>query len=181
MQCACLAKLAGTLCLTGGLVRVYGHPPAKHSQCQPSFYLSACRQRRGGDPGSTRGAPLQRQQPHTFILLFKTAWAPLPTPIDCPCAASLLPSLASHSQPILRQLCPPLSPPACSLASPRLPHPALSAHPTASTTVTHFRLEALRQLVPHTERANTANFLEELVAYVQRMQARRWGNTSWFV
>lgn len=32
------------------------------------------------------------------------------------------------------------------------------------------RLEALRQLVPHTERANTANFLEELVAYVQRMQ-----------
>ncbi|KAL4448569.1 hypothetical protein ABPG75_005788 [Micractinium tetrahymenae] len=34
------------------------------------------------------------------------------------------------------------------------------------------RLEALRQLVPHTERANTANFLEEVVAYVQRLQRR---------
>lgn len=34
------------------------------------------------------------------------------------------------------------------------------------------RLEALRQIVPHTERANTANFLEELVAYVQRLQRR---------
>ncbi|KAI7845079.1 hypothetical protein COHA_001444 [Chlorella ohadii] len=34
------------------------------------------------------------------------------------------------------------------------------------------RLEALRQLVPHTERANTANFLEEVVLYVQRLQRR---------
>ncbi|PSC73314.1 transcription factor BIM2-like isoform X2 [Micractinium conductrix] len=34
------------------------------------------------------------------------------------------------------------------------------------------RLEALRQLVPHTERANTAQFLEELVLYVQGMQRR---------
>ncbi|KAI3426177.1 hypothetical protein D9Q98_008554 [Chlorella vulgaris] len=34
------------------------------------------------------------------------------------------------------------------------------------------RLEALRQLVPHTERANTANFLEEVVVYVQGLQGR---------
>ncbi|EFN56128.1 hypothetical protein CHLNCDRAFT_144757 [Chlorella variabilis] len=34
------------------------------------------------------------------------------------------------------------------------------------------RLEALRLLVPHTERANTANFLEEVVQYVQRLQSR---------
>jgi hypothetical protein len=37
------------------------------------------------------------------------------------------------------------------------------------------RLEALRQLVPHTERANTANFLEEVVQYVQRLQVRHRG------
>ena len=31
------------------------------------------------------------------------------------------------------------------------------------------RLEALRRLVPHTRRANTANFLEECAAYVHNM------------
>ena len=40
------------------------------------------------------------------------------------------------------------------------------------------RLEALRQLVPHTERANTANFLEEVVLYVQRLQVRL-GHGGW--
>ena len=34
------------------------------------------------------------------------------------------------------------------------------------------RLEALRQIVPHTERANTTAFLEEVVRYVQMLQRR---------
>jgi hypothetical protein len=32
------------------------------------------------------------------------------------------------------------------------------------------RLDALRRIVPHTERANTASFLEDVVRYVQRLQ-----------
>lgn len=60
---------------------------------------------------------------------------------------------------------------------------ACSRCPAGCPTLTHStplpaarprRLEALRQLVPHTERANTANFLEEVVGYVQRLQVR-WG------
>lgn len=60
---------------------------------------------------------------------------------------------------------------------------ACSRCPACCLTLTHStplpaarprRLEALRQLVPHTERANTANFLEEVVGYVQRLQVR-WG------
>lgn len=47
-------------------------------------------------------------------------------------------------------------------ATPTRPHPMLRRHVC--------RLEALRALVPHTDRANTANFLEEVVHYVQRMQ-----------
>jgi Helix-loop-helix DNA-binding domain len=34
------------------------------------------------------------------------------------------------------------------------------------------RLDALRKLVPHTERANTAAFLEDVVRYIQRVQHR---------
>jgi hypothetical protein len=34
------------------------------------------------------------------------------------------------------------------------------------------RLDALRKLVPHTERANTASFLEDVVVYVQQLQRR---------
>lgn len=34
------------------------------------------------------------------------------------------------------------------------------------------RLDALRKIVPHTERANTAAFLEDVVRYVQRLQHR---------
>ncbi|GAB4817113.1 hypothetical protein N2152v2_004159 [Parachlorella kessleri] len=34
------------------------------------------------------------------------------------------------------------------------------------------RLEALRRVVPHSERANTANFLEEVLAYVEHLQQR---------
>lgn len=34
------------------------------------------------------------------------------------------------------------------------------------------RLDALRKIVPHTERANTALFLEDVVKYVQRLQNR---------
>jgi hypothetical protein len=48
------------------------------------------------------------------------------------------------------------------------PMPVDSSH--RSVPLNSCRLEALRQLVPHTERANTANFLEEVVVYVQGLQ-----------
>ncbi len=34
------------------------------------------------------------------------------------------------------------------------------------------RMEALRQIVPHSDRANTAAFLEDVVKYVEGLQAR---------
>ena len=35
-----------------------------------------------------------------------------------------------------------------------------------------FRLDRLRQVVPHAERANTAAFLEEVINYIQKLQQR---------
>jgi hypothetical protein len=51
----------------------------------------------------------------------------------------------------------------CCRALPALPLPAPALF---------CRLEALRQLVPHTERANTASFLEEVITHVQLLQGR---------
>ncbi len=61
---------------------------------------------------------------------------------------------------------------------PPLPWSLLAPLTWHSSSLSPRRLEALRQLVPHTERANTANFLEEVVLYVQRLQVRL-GHGGW--
>ena len=43
---------------------------------------------------------------------------------------------------------------------------------TCSNSVCVYRLDRLRQVVPHAERANTAAFLEEVINYIQKLQTR---------
>lgn len=76
------------------------------------------------------------------------------------------PGLAALSQSDQLRVAAPAAAPAAGPAAPPLPAPA---RPVALRLC---RLEALRKVVPHSERANTATFLEDVLKYVQRLERR---------
>jgi len=86
---------------------------------------------------------------------------PLPAWANSPACQAERPEQHTHTEPV--HPAPPRPVPSC---------PPLPQAEARRRSRINERLEALRQLVPHTERANTANFLEEVVGYVQRLQAR---------